>query len=518
MSPRRVPLRKYPGLPPLFFDFLSGLRAYFPDPPTIEAVVARGRELLGRRPRISADAFRWRDPAGPEMVEALLSGRAVPVMAGHQVGLFTGPLYTVVKAFDAIRVAKALSAAGVPAVPVFYALTDDHDLEEIAKTSRPGPDGPEALVLEGADRSNRSPVGPLRIPEKVGGIVETFRPDATGPEAEAILSRFAARSAPGTTYADAFVETLFDLVPDRFLVLDPLSPPMRRVAAELFEAALAKRVDVERMLVETESALRKEGREVPAPRRPGIFPFFTIESDERRRVEDPAAALERIRAGDATVSADVLTRPLFKSFALPLAVSVLGPAEIAYHAQSLPLFRLFGVVPPVLLPRSFLVVMGPKERRAAEALGIPDEDLLTAGARTDAPDPPEAGALERLARSLESDLSALAPSVRELDPTLVGALENASRKATHQLEQMRERIHKAAEKKDQIAWNRRRRLETMVLPIGTPAERVYPPLVAMLAYGTGALDAIRAGATGSLEGATIVDLDGASGIEEERNG
>jgi bacillithiol biosynthesis cysteine-adding enzyme BshC len=517
MRVRRVPIERYPGLSPLFLEFLRGLPEYFPDPPTIEAAIARGRELLGRRARIPPDAFRWRDPSGPASAEALVSGRAVAVMAGHQIGLFTGPLYTVVKAFDAIRVARALTEAGVPAVPVFYALTDDHDLEEIAKTGRPGPDGPEILVLEGADRSNRRPVGGLRIPEKIAEIVAAFRPDATGPDAETTLSRFAARSSAGTTYADAFVETLFDLVPEPFLVLDPMSQPMLRAAADLFQAALGKRSEVERVLSETERALESQGRAVPAPHRPGVFAFFTIQAGERRRVEDPAAAWDRIASGSAAVSADVLTRPLLKSFALPLAASVLGPAEIAYHAQSLPLFRLFGVSPPVLLPRSFLVWTGPKERRAAEALGMRDEDLLSAAPRAAVPEPEEAAALERLARSLESELSALAPAIREIDPTLGGALENASRKASHQLEQMRDRVRKAAEKKDRIASGRRQRIETMLLPGGSPAERVYPPLVPMLAYGPGALETIRAAADGSLEGAAIVDLDGTA-PEEETHG
>src|SRR5262249_38837535 len=85
--------------------------------------------------------------------------------------------------------------------------------------------------------------------------------------------------------------------------------------------------------------------------------------------------------------------------------------------------------------------------------------------------------------------------------------------AAHQLEQMRERVRKAAEKKDQIGWNRRRRLETMVLPFGTPAERVYPPLVTMLAHGSGALHAIRDASTGSQDGAPLPRIYGAAAGE-----
>src|SRR5262249_60844973 len=144
--------------------FLRGLAELCPGRPSIEAAAARGRGMLGRKPRLAADAFRARVPEARAMAEELAAGRAVAVLAGHQVGLFTGPLFTITKAFDAIRVARELTSRGVPAVPVFWALTDDHDLDEIARTARPGKQEALFVVLEGADRSNRSPVGALPLP------------------------------------------------------------------------------------------------------------------------------------------------------------------------------------------------------------------------------------------------------------------------------------------------------------------------------------------------------------------
>ena len=140
----------------------------------------------------------------------MAAGRAVASVAGHQVGLFTGPLYTLTKAFDTQRVAKEIAARGVPAAPVFWALTDDHDLEEIARTSRPGAEGPETFVLEGADRGNRRPVGGLALPEKVQELLAGFREGAKAPDAAEVLEPFVRRYVPGATYADAFIETLYN--------------------------------------------------------------------------------------------------------------------------------------------------------------------------------------------------------------------------------------------------------------------------------------------------------------------
>lgn len=511
-----VPFERYPGLPPLFLEFLHGLPAYYPDPPTLESAARRGKELLGKQARLPAAAFRSRRPEALTRARDLTRGRAVAVLAGHQIGLFTGPLFTLLKAFDAIRVAHELERAGIPAVPVFYALTDDHDLEEIARTARPGPDGPQILVLEGADRSNRRPVGALPIPSEIAGIVDAFRQDARGGEAERILDRFAARSASGVAYGDAFIETLFDLVePEPLLVLDPLQEDARRVASDLFRVATARRGAVEKTLRETEERLRGERRSVPVPLRPDVFPFFTIARGERRRVRNPAEALERVSSGEAAVSADVLTRPLLKSFAMPVAASILGPSEIAYHAQALPLFSIFDVVPPVLLPRSHVVLLGPAERRAAEALGIAPEDLLAPAPDGSFPPPPEAEEVVQLSSTIERDLGSLEPRLRSLDPTLVGALETTRRKVAYQLEQLRERMTRAAERRDDIASKRRKRLETMLLPAGAPADRLYPPLVPLLAYGESARAAIRDAASGSLEGAVVLDL--AAPLAEDRD-
>ena len=503
----RIPFDLYPGLSPLFLEFLRGLPEFYPDRPTPEAAIARGRTLLGGRARIPADAFRFRVPGARAFAADLTAGRAVAVLAGHQVGLFTGPMYTLTKAFDAIRVARQLRDAGVPAAPVFWALTDDHDLEEIARTARPEKDEPRILVLEGADRSNRKPVGAIPLPEKVREIVEAFRPDARNSEAEEILEAFARRYAPGVAYGEAFIETLFDLVGDEpLLILDPGSESLRRAAADFFLQAASRPGDVREALQEVTRRLESSGREAPAAFRPEIFPFFRVEDGERRRIEDLDRSVEAVSSGAAWASTDVLTRPVFKSFLLPAAVSVLGAAEIAYHAQALALYPVFGLEPPVLFPRSHVVLLGPPERRVAEILGIEPARLLQPLPPEPVPDVSETRVLSGLASDVEAKMSALEPGLRSLDSSLTGALETARRKVAYQLEQLGDRIRKAAERKDETASKRRRKLETMVLPGGIPAERLYPPLVPLLAYGRETLDAIREAAACSTEGAEIVAL------------
>src|SRR6266536_1806940 len=285
-----IPLERYPGLPALFLDFARGASRFHPDPPTLDAALERGRTLLARERRtLPEEAFRFRSESGRRAAEDLARGRAVAVLAGHQIGLFTGPLYTLVKAFDAIVLARELTKRGLPAVPVFWALTDDHDLEEIAKTAKPGPDGVETFVLEGADRSNRHPVGSIPIPGAVSRIVEAFREDTQGEEATEILYLVARRYAPGRSYGEAFIETLLDLTEDDdpLLVVDPLEESIARVARQLFATGLERRAEITETLRRTAAEIEESGRKPSVPFRADLFPFFVLEEGIRRRVEMP---------------------------------------------------------------------------------------------------------------------------------------------------------------------------------------------------------------------------------------
>ena len=68
---------------------------------------------------------------GNPSLEKLAQPGVVAIVTGQQVGLFSGPAYTVYKALTAIKIASELAARGIAAVPVFWLATEDHDLAEV---------------------------------------------------------------------------------------------------------------------------------------------------------------------------------------------------------------------------------------------------------------------------------------------------------------------------------------------------------------------------------------------------
>src|SRR6266850_8238833 len=53
-------------------------------------------------------------------VQLLREPDCIAVVSGQQVGLFTGPLYTIYKALSAVKLAECMSQRGIKAVPVFW--------------------------------------------------------------------------------------------------------------------------------------------------------------------------------------------------------------------------------------------------------------------------------------------------------------------------------------------------------------------------------------------------------------
>src|SRR6185369_14385685 len=79
------------------------------------------------------DALRVQNPESPSL-QRLAQPGTVAVVTGQQVGLFSGPCYTIYKVLHAVKLAAWLSENGVPAVPLFWLATEDHDFAEVNHT------------------------------------------------------------------------------------------------------------------------------------------------------------------------------------------------------------------------------------------------------------------------------------------------------------------------------------------------------------------------------------------------
>ena len=132
-----------------------------------------------------------------------------------------------------------------------------------------------------------------------------------------------------------------------------------------------------------------------------------------------------------------------------MAATVLGPAELAYWAQMLPLFDWAGLVPPVLVPRPMAAPVNASERRALEKLGLGLGDLF---AGTDAllaarGAAREGALLDELAAIRDTalgSLAELAPRLAAVEAGLGKPLESTRENLRFAFDKLLERTRAAA--------------------------------------------------------------------------
>src|SRR6266576_2337626 len=141
MDCHALAFRQLPHQPKLFLEYLDHfekVKSFYFHPPAMAAVTRAARKLDypgERRAEVSSILRRQNIAlgAGAETLSNLdrLEEGAVAVVSGQQVGLFSGPAYSVYKALTAVQIAEEVTRGGIPAVPIFWMATEDHDLDEV---------------------------------------------------------------------------------------------------------------------------------------------------------------------------------------------------------------------------------------------------------------------------------------------------------------------------------------------------------------------------------------------------
>src|ERR1035438_4387374 len=177
-------------------------------------------------------ALRLRNPASTSL-DRLAQPGTLAVLTGQQVGLFSGPAYTVYKALHAAKLAEWLTANGLPAVPVFWLATEDHDFAEVNHTWVFNAQH-QPVKLEMRRQTGAQPVGGIEL---AAPPVDELRAALAGlPFADEAVALVAETYVTGRTMGQAFGDLLRRLLA-RFDIphVDPMLPAFRELAAPVAE-------------------------------------------------------------------------------------------------------------------------------------------------------------------------------------------------------------------------------------------------------------------------------------------
>lgn len=482
-----LPFAKVPAQSRLFLEYMKSpesLRRYFP-----EAVVTH-TDISSRIPSVLGsyevdrsalcDALKDLNVASGcgqktlENIELLREQDCVAVVSGQQAGLFTGPLFTIYKALSAVKLTKCLRDRGVKAVPVFWIATEDHDFDEVSRTSFLDKEGGLSRIeVRPADRQEGIPVGRVRLDGSVDDAVTQLfdglpQTEFTGELREMISSSWKS----GECFGDAFARLLTSLFADYGLImLCPLDNELKKLAAPIYARAIERSSEVVGALRARSSQLESDGYHAQVHIGEDYFPLFWQGDDGTRK------ALKRTEGGrfstkDNSVtfsveqlaeiarlepwrfSPSVVLRSVVQDYLLPTVAYFGGAAEIAYFAQSGEVYRVLDrPVTPIIHRESFTVVE-PKHRKTLAKYGLEIEDLFE-GLEKIYPRIVEthlnregAEVFGEVQSSIAAELDRLERTMTAVDATLRDNLEKRRRKIMYHLDVLRSKFNAAQMRKD----------------------------------------------------------------------
>jgi bacillithiol biosynthesis cysteine-adding enzyme BshC len=471
-----------PFNPASYQDLANKLKSSYQDRRALVAILKRQNQAFGSAESTFANIQRLSEPG------------TFAVVTGQQVGLLSGPAFTLYKALTAVHLAQALAEQGLPSVPVFWLATEDHDLEEVAQAATFDEEYALISLADPGERpAPRSPVGVVKLSPKISQALDRLEEALPpGEPRDVLLGDLRACYQPGATWAEAFGRLMARLFGRWGVVLlDPLDDAVRRLSAPAYQQALVQAANLRgRLLARSQELVRagyhaqvhvaedstlvfvtREGNRLPLRQREGEFFLDDIEKISLEELTtDPGRS-------HLSLSSNVLLRPVVQDLLLPTLAYVAGPSELTYLAQAHALYSAFGRPMPVVFPRAGFTLLDRRIQRLLEKYKLSVEDVWQGEENVRhkvAAAGPAEGWTERFDQS-EQELAPLLGRLRQdletLDPTLLDTLKNVEEKMKYQMERLRGKVSRAALERFDFLARHQQLLLRFLLPAKNLQER-----------------------------------------------
>lgn len=406
-------------------------------------------------------------------IHSLGNDKTFTVTTGHQLNIFTGPLYFIYKIITVINACKSLKEKypEYHFVPVYWMASEDHDLDEISYFNLFGKKYHWKTEQKG-------PVGRMK-PHSLNGVIDQL-PEAVPLFEQAYLDH--------DKLADAVRFYVNHLFGDQGLVVvDADNPKLKRLFSSVIEKEIFENHSntlVEKRALELEQAGYKNqafSREIN---------FFYMETGLRERIVRDgdqfkvlntdktfsAAEMEAaIKTNPENFSPNVIMRPLYQETILPNLAYCGGPAEIAYWLQLKGVFDHYKTFFPALMPRVFNLVINKPVQKKIDKLKLTDKDVfksthvlkevyLTLHGQNGFGLDDERAELAQLFDKIKTKAEAI-------DGSLSGFIGAEGAKSFKSLDTISKRLKKAEEQNNETAMSQIDNIKEKLFPNGSLQER-----------------------------------------------
>ncbi|HEY3704375.1 MAG TPA: bacillithiol biosynthesis cysteine-adding enzyme BshC [Terracidiphilus sp.] len=489
-----------PGMSRLFLDYCSG------EPAARRFYGGSDPERWQQRPAPAAhrteliDILARQNPGATAAgsIEALRQG-AGAVLTGQQVGLFGGPLFVPLKAATALARARSATEAGRPHVGIFWLASEDHDFAEINNVEFPFRRELRKLVY-GTTPQAAVPVGGIVLDGAIEPLLEAAGELIGWSDAlEALNEAY----QPGRTFAQAFGDFYRRAFGAQgLLVFDACSREVHGMGAPILREAITRADEFTARLLERDKELKSAGyhSQVLVSERSSLLFLIDKKSGARNALkrlaesaEEPdgmwQAGRERCSTADLLgileseperISPSALLRPVFQDYLFSTSLTIGGPAEVAYFAQSQVLFEgILGRMTPAQ-PRFSATVVEPdiaellrRHELTLDRVYSETLDGLTQLVAARALPIDGKRKLSAAGNGLDQELTALLEWMHAMDAGLGRSADTAASKMRYQMNRLRRLAARFQTQKEESLGRHAQAIHNALIPGGHLQERVH---------------------------------------------
>jgi len=437
-----------------------------------------------------------------EYIEILKKQNTFTVTTGHQLNLFTGPLYFLYKIISTINLCEELSEKFPEQnfVPIYWMATEDHDFEEI-----------NYFNFEGKkvqwNRKDGGPVGRFST-EGLEDVFNVFSNHlGSSKNAEFIRKLFSDGYLKHKNLANATRYIANELFGEYGLViLDGDDADLKQLFNPIVKDELENQTSFN-AVSKTIKDLEKNYKIQVTPRELNLF-YLGDEFRERIIFEDgiykvnntkitfsKAEILKEVDNNPKAFSPNVIMRPLYQEVILPNLCYLGGGGEMAYWLELKNYFDEVQIPFPILLLRNSVQVVSEKQVNKLGKLNISLEELFLKQYDLLSKKVIENSEIkvnfDAKIQFLEKQFSELKEIAQKTDVSFVNAVNAQERKQLKGLQNLQKRLLKAEKKRQKDVVDRITQLQNEILPNQSLEERQRNFSEYYLAYGSSFIKALK---------------------------
>jgi len=420
-------------------------------------------------------------------INLLLDEKTFSVTSGHQLSLFTGPIYFIYKIISTIKIVSELNKRSKKQkfVPVFWLASEDHDFDEIAQVNISG------KSLKWQNETLNQPLGKISS-NNIEEVIKEYKD-------EIIESKYSSK--------------LIKLIDDNYTSFTSLSKATRSFINQLFseygiividaDSKNFKENFVENMKNEVLNGLcnktvskqiqdiKKSFKNYKPQVNPSDINFFKIGDAGRVRIRKQGKGfkidkninniskehlISEINENPEKFSPNVIMRPLYQETILPNVCFIGGSSEIRYWIQLKSYFEKSKVVFPILTIRNSAFIVNARISKNIEKSGLKMQNFFVSKEKLLKDKISQLSEtnlnFDDLRKTLLDQFEYFKKISRETDKSFIGAISAQEKKQLNGIDNLEKKFYKSQKIKHQQELKKVEKIYNYLYPDNIPHERV----------------------------------------------